>query len=305
MEESCDEDCSPASPDSPDSPGVVSDVDLTATAARQLVMSGDVELGAIVLDTNQAWDDEEEKVASFVAGGCSCRLGPGNSPCHKLFSASEYSEIRDECRELSREELDLVIMGELRALTVRDSTTFRSSDRVRTSSRFEVGGHRVCIKTFCFMHTVGRGKLTAIKNSWLEHGLRPRRKVSFTPHNTTSLADVELVVRFILHYAEDNAILLPGRVPGYKRDDLQLLPSAVTKREVWELYHRAASSSDGSRAVCYSLFCRLWKQLTPQVVVSKPMTDLCWTCQKNSTLIMRSHNRPVEEKTEVHVCACI
>ena len=125
-----------------------------------------------------------------------------------------------------------------------------------------------------------RGKLTAIKNSWLEHGLPPRQKVSFTPSNTTSLADVELVVRFILHYVEDNAILLPGRIPGYKRDDHQLLPSVVTKREVWELYHRVASSSDDSRALCYSLFCRLWRQLTPQVVVLNPMTDLCWTCQK-------------------------
>ncbi len=53
--------------------------------------------------------------------------------------------------------------------------------------------------------------------------------------------------------------------------------------------------------MCYSLFCRFWRQLTPQVVVAKPMSDLCWTCQKNSTLIMRAHNTPVEEKTEVNV----
>ena len=38
----------------PDSTGVVSDVDLTETEARQLVMNGDVELGAIVLDTDHA-----------------------------------------------------------------------------------------------------------------------------------------------------------------------------------------------------------------------------------------------------------
>ena len=55
MEKSSDEDC--ISPASPNSPGVISDVDLTATVARQLVMSGDVELGAVVLDTNQTWDD--------------------------------------------------------------------------------------------------------------------------------------------------------------------------------------------------------------------------------------------------------
>jgi hypothetical protein len=36
---------------------------------------------------------------------------------------------------------------------------------------------------------------------------------------------------------------------------MQLLPSLVTKREVWELYHETAASREGSLAVCYSLFC--------------------------------------------------
>ena len=133
-------------------------------------------------------------------------------------------------------------------------------------------------------------KLNAIKASWLKHGLRSRFHQHRSPQNVTSLSNVQLVVRFILYYA---AILLPGRIPGYKRDDLQLLPSSATKREVWELYHDAAIEQDGSRTVCYSLFCQLWKKLTPHIVVTKPMSDLCWTCQNNSTLIMRAHNRPV------------
>ena len=102
-------------------------------------------------------------------------------------------------------------------------------------------------------------------------------------------------------------ILLPGRVPGFKRDDIQLLLSAVTKREVWIAYREATAQCEGAAVVCYSLFCQLWRQLTPQVVVSKPMSDLCSTCQKNSSLIMRAHNRPVEEKTEVckYTTTCI
>ena len=56
------------------------------------------------------------------------------------------------------------------------------------------------------MHNIGRGKMTAIMNSWLEHGLRPRQKASFTASNTTSRVDVEIVVRFLLRYAEDNDI---------------------------------------------------------------------------------------------------
>ena len=36
-----------------------------------------------------------------------------------------------------------------------------------------------------------------------------------------------------------------------------------------------------------------------QVMVLKPMTDLCWVCQQNSATIMRSANIPEEEKSEV------
>ena len=287
-------------PDVPEDTGsVMSDIGTTVREAVELVATGGVDLGAIVLDIDEVWDSEESKIAQFVASGCSCNLGPHNSPCHRLFSSAQYREMRDECRELSKEEHDLVLMGELRAVTLRDNKTWRENDRQRTFSQFQFGGHRICQKTFCFLHSISRWKLNAIKASWLKNGLRPRQHTYTTPHNATNLSDIQHIVHFILQYAEDHAILLPGRIPGYKRDDIQLLPSSATKREVWELYCNAATQCAGSKVVCYSLFCRLWKQLTPQVVVAKPMADLCWTCQKNSTVIMRAQNRPIEEKTAV------
>ncbi len=36
------------------------------------------------------------------------------------------------------------------------------------------------------------------------------------------------VVTFLKNFAEANAILLPARIPGYKRDDVQLLPPSTT-----------------------------------------------------------------------------
>ena len=100
-------------------------------------------------------------------------------------------------------------------------------------------------------------------------------------------------------------MVLPGCVPGYKSSDIQLLPSSTTKHQVWELYQQAASAQS-MRPVCYSTFTSLWQQLLPHVVVMKPMSDLCWMCQKNSTAITRSANRPEEEKTLVckstHTC---
>ena len=56
------------------------------------------------------------------AEGCKCKLADGN-PCCQLFSASMYKSLRDECHALTRDELDLVVMGQLRALVHNDRMT--------------------------------------------------------------------------------------------------------------------------------------------------------------------------------------
>ena len=110
-------------------------------------------------------------------------------------------------------------------------------------------------------------------------------------HNNTHAVPVNNI--------EANAMVLPGRVPGYKRSDIQLLlPNSTMKHKVWDLYQQATAVGS-TRPVCYSLFTSLWWQLLPHVVVMKPMSDLCWICQQNSTAISRSTNQP-EEKTLVH-----
>ena len=48
------------------------------------------------------------------------------------------------------------------------------------------------------------------------------------PHNVTSYASIRYIVQFITNFAEQHAILLPSRIPGYKRDNLKLLPSSIT-----------------------------------------------------------------------------
>ena len=95
----------------------VTDIEASVERAADLVASGEIELGGIVVDVDDVWDQEKERIEAFVLCGCSCKYGPDESPCHSMFSATQYAEMRNECRELSRDELDLVIMGELTALT--------------------------------------------------------------------------------------------------------------------------------------------------------------------------------------------
>lgn len=42
--------------------------------------------------------------------------------------------------------------------------------------------------------------------------------------------EIQKIIKYVTNYAEDQAILLPGRIPQYKRDDLKLLPSSTSKK---------------------------------------------------------------------------
>ena len=95
--------------------------------------------------------------------------------------------------------------------------------------------------------------------------------------------------------------MLPGRIPGYKRTDLQLLPCHTTKRSVWEKYTSAAAQLPGVRSVAYSTFCLIWRRLLPNILPTRPMTDLCAECHKNAGLIQRGSNLSEQEKSEVRL----
>ena len=142
--------------------------------------------------------------------------------------------------------------------------------------------------------------MKAIKAQYLAEGLVPRihgHSGRIAP-NALVLEHVQSIVTFVMQYAETNGILLPGRILGYKRDDIQLLPSSTTKRAVWLLFQESTTSLS-ARPVSYSTFCRVWRNFLGHVVVCKPMSDLCVTCQRNSTAIVRSVNMGEEEKSEV------
>ena len=49
------------------------------------------------------------------------------------------------------------------------------------------------------------------------------------PWNCLPFNHIKLILKFLVNYAEENAILLPGRVPGHKNSEVQLLPSSTTK----------------------------------------------------------------------------
>ena len=91
------------------------------------------------------------------------------------------------------------------------------------------------------------------------------------------------------NYVEENAIVLPGRIPGFKSDEVKVLHSSETKMGAWCVYKSACQASN-KRVVSYSKVLEIWGKFFPNVVISKPMTDLCMTCQQNTNKLQRAAN---------------
>ena len=112
--------------------------------------------------------------------------------------------------------------------------------------------------------------------------------------------ELKCIASFLRNYAEENAILLPGRIPGFKRTDLQLLPTNSTNKGVWNSYMRACATLT-FRMASYTTFCAIWRQNVPHIMITTPKTDLCWTCQQNSFSITSSSNKTDSEKARVNM----
>ena len=155
-----------------------------------------------------------------------------------------------------------------------------------------------------FLHGICKDKLTALLKHYRLNGVSPRvhKLTKKLPKNALTFDETKYVVTFIVDYSETHTMSLPGRVHGYARDDLKLLPSNCSKKMVYENYVDACKPVN-ARACSLVLFRHLWRQLVPFVVVLRPKTDLCWFCQKNVTMISRATNVSEEVKDEAFLKA--
>ncbi|XP_064390673.1 uncharacterized protein LOC135338462 isoform X2 [Halichondria panicea] len=245
---------------------------------------------------------EKETVEKFVQGGCGCHKNKGTD-CSKHYTIEYLLAMRCSCFELTKHDLDMVLLGQLMAsMNMSEQVVTESrhpgTPRKRVRIAYHHQGHPVCARMYRFLNVVGESRLDNLISNLKDNGLVPRvhGNTHRLPKNTLSHEDIKNILQFLLNYSEANGVLLPGRVPGYSSSDIKLLPSSTSKRCIWKLYIEAMGKEE-SRAAAYRTFCRLWQQLLPYLVLMKPMTDLCWVCQKNSTAVLRAVNDPESIKS--------
>ena len=82
-------------------------------------------------------------------------------------------------------------------------------------------GKRICKEAFLFLHCISQTKFCSLAKHYKKNGLtlHSHRNKKRLPSSTFSAGSVDKVVKFILNVVEDQALLLPGRIPGFKRVD--------------------------------------------------------------------------------------
>ena len=184
---------------------------------------------------------EKAKVEKFISDTCNCKFGEGGQACSTTISLDDVHVSRNNCHELSSTELDLVVLGAIQSsLNCGEVSESGRSEkkRERTRMTFYFHGKRICKEAFLFLHCISRTKFCSLVKHYKKNGLtlRSHGNKKRLPSSTFSAETVENVVKFILNVAEDQALLLPGRVPGFKRVDVKLLPSVLTKHSLWKTY---------------------------------------------------------------------
>ena len=232
---------------------------------------------------------EQQDIQTFLADNCKCKLGSEGKPCCLSLSIETIRSCRDNCAELSHNELDLVVMSQVHYLrTVEHLAAPFSAACFRPISTYYIHGIKICQSTFLFLHRISRNRYLRVVALYNEEGLVPsvHGNKGRLPTNTLSFELVEAVKTYIENYARAHGLPVPGRLPN-ARNKVLLLPSDMSKMFVYRKYREAATDPVGK-----SKFFELWDELTPHVAVMKPSSDLCFTCQQNNQSIIKAVNMP-------------
>ena len=95
------------------------ELDFGEPSAAQIVEAGiaqgQLDVSSIPTDQSTLDEAEETLIQEFVRVGCKCDLGPNQQPSSTTITMEHFRSVRCQMAELSCDELDLVVVGQVMA----------------------------------------------------------------------------------------------------------------------------------------------------------------------------------------------
>ena len=162
-------------------------------------MRNDLSYGELV-ETEASLDDQSEQatIEQLLRESCTCQLGPHGGACSSAVSKEAIVLTRNNCLQMARKELDLVVMAQINALrtpAVHRSLSAQWQDDFRPSAqmKFFLQGIQVCQNFFLFVHAISKTRFKKLCDSVSNHGVIDRvdGNSKIRPHNAFSYSSIE------------------------------------------------------------------------------------------------------------------
>ena len=241
--------------------------------------------------------DEKKLVSEFLSTPCSC-----GEDCGRLFSVTEVCEARENFRSMTWREQHSFIVGILQTFqrNAKQSASARSS-RLRKRQKFDyfINADRpVCRTMFLFYHGETIDRLKRRQRHLVERGTTPLNhgNTGKIPKHACKDGDKNTVRLFIENFVAAHGLPDPGRDLRAEKGRLKVyLPTVMDYSYVHKIYEKSMVSQN-TEAVKYQTFRRIWIDIFPNIVFSKPKSDLCITCEDNKKEINASIASGDEER---------
>lgn len=129
------------------------------------------------LELSMEDSDEFGAVDEFIGTGCGCKHGPGESQCSFFLAKKTTETCKQYNLELTRDELDLVVLAQIRAHHNKEiQATHHSTGSFRLQSMFFINGVQECPRTFLFLHCISRERYANLVQHYEWAGLCARQQ---------------------------------------------------------------------------------------------------------------------------------
>lgn len=229
-----------------------------------------------------------EEVNHHQACPCSCAKGKGKTRCITQFTNKQISNSRLSVVELDDDCRDAAILSMIQAgfnaseMTSSKKQIPRMRKNPHTSYYFL--SKPVCLSTISYIYCVGKSIMQTLRQHFQETGgITLRHKKKKNNWRNVTFQQCKMFKSFMKNFIEQYALVLPGRMSKFSRYVTEVLPSHLTKAKIYEVYK--SSLPAGEKSLSHRYFSSLWKDFFPSVTICKPMSDLCWTCQRNNAIL--------------------
>eukprot|EP00096_Caligus_rogercresseyi_P002928 TRINITY_DN15323_c0_g1_i1.p1 TRINITY_DN15323_c0_g1~~TRINITY_DN15323_c0_g1_i1.p1 ORF type:complete len:265 (-),score=57.92 TRINITY_DN15323_c0_g1_i1:388-1182(-) len=208
------------------------------------------------------------EVLNRFRSGCPC-VSQEKKNCFSELDPVIVHAHRLNVADLSREELDMYLMGLLTASLRHPGLTSRKKERTRLKTDYFFFGKELCLDAFLYVQNTNRYQIKSLRKHLMTQGLSPRvhGNAGKRPQNAFSLSEYEKVRGFLKDYLES------VRIPSCNSGVL-LLPSYFNAKRIHSVYtdnfsSSAADEKNSHSLMSYTTFRRFLSEQFPSLKYDK------------------------------------